>query len=218
MANFKPIYSFLQKLQKNNQKEWMDLNRKQYHEVRNLFIDWLDVMNKKLASIDDEYFDTPGKKAMNRINNNLMFHPNKPVYKDHFAAGLDQVSKQGDFYMEFGPNENFIGGGYWHPDSKNLRSIRDAIDYNGEEFIEILEKPSFKKVFGSLISGDSLKTSPKGFDSEHKHIELLRRKSFAVGCNFTKEQVLSEDFDKLVIHVYKEMLPFRRYLNEAISV
>jgi uncharacterized protein (TIGR02453 family) len=218
MANFKPIYSFLQKLQKNNQKEWMDLNRKQYHEVRNLFIDWLDVMNDKLASIDDEYFDTPGKKAMNRINNNLMFHPNKPVYKDHFAAGLDQVSKQGDFYMEFGPNENFIGGGYWHPDSKNLRSIRDAIDYNGEEFLSILEKPSFKKVFGSLIAGDSLKTSPKGFDREHRHIELLRRKSFAVGCNFTKEQVLSDDFDKVVIHAYKEMLPFRRYLNEAISV
>jgi len=218
MANFEPIYTFLQKLERNNHKDWMDIHRDQYHDARNLFIQWLDEMNEKLAEIDNDYFDTPGKKAMNRINNNLMFHPNKPVYKDHFAAGLDQVSKQGDFYIEIGPNENFVGGGYWHPDSKNLRSIRDAIDYNGEEFNAILHKPSFQKVFGTLIPGESLKTSPKGFSIEHPHIELLRRKSFAVGCTFSKKEVLSIKFEKQLIQSYQEMLPFRRYLNEAISV
>lgn len=218
MAKFQPIYTFLDQLIKNNHKEWMDNHRQQYLDARRIFLDWLNVMNEKLAEIDDQYFDTPAKKAINRINNNLMFHPNKPVYKDHFAAGLDQVSKQGDFYMEFGPNENFMGGGYWHPDSKTLRSIRDAIDYNGAELKNILEKPSFVNTFGALISGEVLKTSPKGFSKVHPHIDLLRRKSFAVGCTFTKEEVLSEQFDQRVIKVYQEMLPFRRYLNQAVSV
>lgn len=217
--SFKNLYQFLSKLQKNNSKEWMDANRKEYHAVRDFYIAWLDAMNEKLAAIDPDYFNTPGKKAINRINNNLMFHPNKPVYKDHFGAGLDQVSKQGDFYIQFGISENFIGGGYWHPSSKVLKSIREAIDYNGEEFKAVLLKPSFVKTFGGLIEDDDvLKTAPKGFSQDHKHIDLLRRKSFAAGRYFTKTEVLSSDFDTTVLHVYKELLPFRRYLNQAVSV
>ena len=117
---------------------------KKYHEVRDFYIEWLDKMNVKLAEIDPNYFDTPGKKAINRINNNLMFHPNKPIYKDHFGAGLDQESKQGDFYIHLGTSESFIGGGYWHPSSKILKSIRQAIDYNGEELKKILKKYALK--------------------------------------------------------------------------
>tara|TARA_R100001369_G_scaffold31558_1_gene55975 strand:+ start:3582 stop:3938 length:357 start_codon:yes stop_codon:yes gene_type:complete len=107
--DFKNLYQFLRKLKKNNNKEWMDEHRGEYHTVRDSYIDWLNQMNIKLASIDPDYTPTNGKKAINRINNNLMFHPNKPVYKDHFGAGLDQESKQGDFYIHLGVNESFIG-------------------------------------------------------------------------------------------------------------
>ena len=109
----------------------MDANRKWYKEVRSDYIAWLDEMNSKLADIDDEYYDTPGKKGINRINNNLMFHPNKPIYKDHFGAGLDKRPNTGDFYVEVGIKRSMFAGGLWRPDSKRLRSVRDAIDYNG---------------------------------------------------------------------------------------
>ncbi|MFT4943365.1 MAG: hypothetical protein ACJAYD_000042 [Patiriisocius sp.] len=216
--SFTHLYQFLSTLQKNNTKDWMDSNRKEYHSVRDFYITWLDVMNQKLAAIDPDYLDTPGKKAINRINNNLMFQPNKPVYKDHFGAGLDQMTKQGDFYIHIGVAENFIGGGYWHPSSKVLKSIRDAIDYNGEEFKAILEKNSFKNTFGVLIEGALLKTAPKGYSQNHVHIDLLRRKSFAVGRTFSRDAVLASDFEAVVVEVYKELLPFRRYLNTAVTV
>lgn len=216
--SFTQLFDFLSKLQKNNSKDWMDTNRKEYHAVRDFYIEWLDVMNLKLAAIDPDYFNTPGKKAINRINNNLMFHPNKPVYKDHFGAGLDQVSKQGDFYIHLGISEIFIGGGYWHPSSKILKSIREAIDYNGATLKTILAKPSFQKTFGALLEDTPLKTAPKGFSAAHEHIDLLRRKSFAVARSLSKADVLSKDFDTHVLKIYIEMLPFRRYLNEATSV
>ena len=69
--NFKNQIEFLKELQRNNNKEWMDANRKWYKEVRNKFIGWLDSMNTRLSVLDDEYYDTPGKKGINRINNNL---------------------------------------------------------------------------------------------------------------------------------------------------
>ena len=81
------------------------------NHVRDTFIGWLDQMNDKLAKIDPNYTQTSGRKSINRINNNLMFHPDKPIYKDHFGAGLDQVTKMGDFYIHLGISESFIAGG-----------------------------------------------------------------------------------------------------------
>lgn len=217
--NFNDLYAFLNELSANNTKAWMDEHRAHYTNVRNFYINWLDNMNDKLAKIDSNYTHTLGKKSINRINNNLLFHPDKPVYKDHFGAGLDQVTKMGDFYIQLGLSESFIAGGYYHPKPSVLKSIREGIDYNGNELKKILKTPSFKKMFGGLIdTKDALKTAPKGYDLNHKHIDLLRLKTFAVQYNLTKAQVLGDDFDALVIKIYKEMLPFRRYMNKLVTV
>ncbi|MEW7277233.1 DUF2461 domain-containing protein [Aquimarina sp. 2201CG1-2-11] len=217
--DFNELFLFLSDLQNNNHKEWMDDNRKRYHTVRNSFINWLDELESRLAAIDPDYYPTSGRKGLNRINNNLLFHPNRSVYKDHFAAGLDQRSKQGDFYIQIGINDCELAGGYWKPDSKILTSIREAIDYNGEELQKILNKKSFQETFGGLFHDkDKLKGTPKGFSSDHKYIDLLRHRTFAVIHPLTKEDILKDDFMDKVVHVYQEMLPFRRYFNQAVTV
>ena len=216
--HFKELIDFLKKLQQNNTKEWMDANRKWYHQVRDAHISWLDHMNRILAALDDGYYDTPGKKGINRINNNLMFHPNKPIYKDHFGAGFDKRPGTGDFYVEVGIERAMFAGGLWRPDPKRLRSIRDAIDYDGEELKKILEKPGFKKLFGGLYQDEALKSAPKGFSNDHEHIDLLRNKTFAVAMEFSTAKVLANDFEEFLVQTYKEMLPFRRYLNQAVTV
>tara|TARA_R110002049_G_scaffold64747_10_gene170510 strand:- start:182 stop:844 length:663 start_codon:yes stop_codon:yes gene_type:complete len=216
--SFKRMYEFLAELQENNSKEWMDANRSYYHSVRDNHIKWLDQMSERLAKIDPNYTPTSGKKGINRINNNLMFHPNKPTYKDHFGAGLDQFSKQGDFYIHLGVNESFIAGGYYKPKTEIPTKIREAIDYDGEQLRKILDKPSFKKYFNGLIkTGDELSQTPKGFDPKHQHIDLLKYKTFAVETSLNEKLIFSNDFDDYVIAVYLEMLPFRRYLNRAVT-
>jgi uncharacterized protein (TIGR02453 family) len=216
--NFNNLFQFLTELNQNNSKEWMDQNRKWYKEIRDQYIHWLDEMDQILASLDNSYYSTPGKKGINRINNNLMFHPNKPIYKDHFGAGLDKAPNKGDFYIEIGLGQSMLAGGIWRPDSKTLHSIRDAIDYDGEEFQKILNKSSFKKVFGDLVEDHRLKKAPKGFSNEHPYIDLLRNKTFAVMHPLNQKDILASNFKEKVISVYQEMLPFRRYLNKAVTV
>ncbi|MEZ2415606.1 DUF2461 domain-containing protein [Muriicola sp. E247] len=216
--NFKELLEFLRQLDQNNSKEWMDRHRRTYHQLRDSFIQWLDGLDTRLAQIDPEYYPTPGKAGINRINNNLMFHPNKPVYKDHFGAGLDKAPKTADFYIQIGIRESLLAGGLWRPDPNRLRSVRDAIDYDGDAFLKILNKPSFKKVFGNLYDDQKLTTSPKGFSKDHPHIDLIRNKTFAVVHPLTEEIILRPDFDEYIIAVYREMLPFRRFLNKAITV
>lgn len=218
--SFYKLYDFLRDLQKNNSKEWMDENRKRYHEVRDWYINWLDELNIELAKIDANYHDTTGRKAINRINNNLMFHPDKPVYKDHFGAGMDlsENGKQGDFYIHLGTNESFIAGGFYKPKKEILDSLRDAIDYNGNDYKKILNKKSFQETFQVIDDGASLKTAPKGYSQDHEHIDLLRLKTFAVQHDLTQKEVQQEDFQAKCIKIYKEMKPFRAYLNKAVTV
>ncbi len=196
----------------------MDDNRKRYKRIRDAYILWLDDLDRKLMDVDPHYYPTPGKKAINRINNNLMFHPNKPIYKDHFGAAVDKAPNTGDFYVQIGINENMLAGGFWRPDPKIVRSIRDAIDYDGEELITILAKKSFTETFGGLEVDEQLKMAPKGFSKDHPHLDLLKNKTFAVKHSLTEKEILGSGFMDKVISVYLEMLPFRRYLNKAVTV
>ncbi|MGB5699789.1 DUF2461 domain-containing protein [Muriicola sp.] len=216
--NFKELIHFLQELNRHNSKDWMDDNRAWYHQVRNDFTQWLDELDFQLSVLDPEYYHTPGKKGINRINNNLMFHPNKPVYKDHFGAGLDKAPNSADFYIEIGISGSLLAGGLWRPAPSTLRSLREAIDFDGEQLLAILEKPSFKKTFGALYEDEKLRTTPKGFAKDHPYIELLRHKTFAVVHPLETKKVLTPNFQHTIVEVYMEMLPFRRYLNKAISV
>lgn len=217
--NFKRLFDFLETLNKNNSKEWMDEHRSQYETVKADYVNWLEDLDLKLSKIDEDYYSSSGKKAINRINNNLLYHPNKPTYKDHFGAGLDKRPKTGDFYIHLGIDEIFVAGGFYKPKSEYLKSIREAIDYNGDEFKDIINSKTFRNHFGGLMEDvDQLKTAPKGFSQSDKHIDLLRLKSFAAMKPFERKDVLAEDFKNKVIETYRAMLPFRRYLNKAVTV
>ncbi|NNL09749.1 MAG: DUF2461 domain-containing protein [Croceitalea sp.] len=216
--DFNALFLFLNTLQKNNSKDWMDAHRKEYKVLREAFIVWLDGLDMMMAELDRDYYPTPGKKGINRINNNLMFHPNKPVYKDHFGAGLDKAPNSADFYIEIGVKQCILAGGFWRPDPKILRNLRDGIDYNGEELKAIINKPSFKKLFGDLYEDVKLTNAPKGFSNDHPHIDLLKNKSFAVVHELATEEVLKPNFEEKIKTVYMEMLPFRRYLNKAAFI
>ena len=73
-------------------------------------------------------------------------------------------------------------------------------------------------MFGGLWDDVKLTNSPKGFSNDHPHIDLLRNKTYAVATEFSTEAIFKSDFEDKVITAYKEMLPFRRYLNKAITV
>jgi uncharacterized protein (DUF2461 family) len=70
----------------------------------------------------------------------------------------------------------------------------------------------------SIYEDVKLTNSPKGFSNDHEHIDLLRNKTFAVVHEFSTNEIFLGNFEKRVIKVYKEMLPFRSYLNQAVTV
>lgn len=216
--NFKRALKFLEELNRNNHKDWLDEHRSTYKSIRQELIKWAEELDFKLSQIDPDYYSLPGNKALNRINNNLLYHPQKPPYKDHFGFGFDKKPNQSDFYIHIGIHETFIAGGFYKPNSTHLKSIRQAIDFNGDTFKAILQQTDFITNFGGLFEVESLKNAPKGFSSSHEHIDLLKHKSYVAEQGFSKELLYSDQFESWLIEQYQLMLPFRNYLNQAVTV
>ena len=216
--SFYQVLDFLRDLNKNNHKAWMDEHRDRYHEVRDFMLDWIGELDQRLQKEDANYRPTPAKKAISRINNNKVFKPDSPTYRDYFGAELNQGDGRPIFYVSVGLSWSFIGGGFHRPNNDRLTSIRAAIDYDGDELKKIISKKSFADTFSELTKGDSLKTAPKGYANDHRHIDLLRLKSFAVMHNITQKDIVADDFTEKVVSIYREIIPFNRYLEKAVSI
>lgn len=216
--SFDQVFKFLRELEVNNSKEWMDKHRNEYEAVKHYVIDWTNELSEELTKVDDEFRPPEGNKAITRINNNLVYHPNKPIYKTYFGIRLKISGGRSSFYTQISLSNNLVGGGVYKPDKETLDKVREAIDYDGDRLKKILNKPSFKKTFGQLDTKHQLKTAPKGYSKDHEHINLLRLRSFTVFHPTTEQQITSDDFMKQVVKLYKEMMPFGRYFNQAVTV
>lgn len=214
--NRKVVFDFLEDLSKNNSKEWMDKNRSRYEESKSVLIEVFDPILEELKLIDPRIVQPNARKSLSRINNNLMFHPDRPTYKDHMGLGFGYGKGLADFYVHLGVHEQLIAGGLWHPSSEKLKLLRQEIDYEGEKLNSILNQPFFAKHF-TLYEEDMLKGSPKGYASDHPHIHLLKMKSLAAFRPITREDFYSSSFDSMVIESYKAIVPLLDFANVAIQ-
>jgi uncharacterized protein (DUF2461 family) len=63
------------------------------------------------------------------------------------------------------------------------------------------------------VSGEMLKTAPRGYAPDHPQIELLRHKQFLVVHQLSDERVLEPDFADYALSVFSAMKPFFDYLQ-----
>ena len=215
--NFEQLFKFLEDLSANNHKDWMDTNRKNYHEVKAFFKDWLTQLSYKLKEVNPDFSGNPDNPKIFRINRNKRFNPNLPTYKDNFSSEIDSGGATSFFYLQFGVNESFIAGGYYQPEKEALQKVRQAIDYDGERLKAIVQQPSFVRLFGEFDDDEKLKRPPKGFSKDHPHLDLLRFKNFIAAFYPTRQICNQANFMNKVVEVYQEMMPFRAYLDQAIQ-
>ncbi len=208
---------FLKNLHKNNNREWFKEHKEQYliaHENMCTFIDHLlQEMNKH-----DEIENPSGKKSLYRIYNDVRFSKDKSPYNVRFAFSLQRATKfkRGGYYMHIKPGNSYLACGFFSPNPEDLKRIRQDIDYNYIEWNRILQTKLIKQHFGTL-QGNTLATSPRGFDINHPGIDLLRHKQFFLRRDFTDEAVLSKDFLKEVNTLFKSVRPFFDYMSEVLT-
>jgi uncharacterized protein (TIGR02453 family) len=214
----KSTLDFLTAIKCNNNREWFIANRPAYLDAKDNFESFVQNIINGIIVFEPIMKGLEAKSSIFRINRDIRFSNDKSPYKSHFGAfivqgGKKNVDKFAGYYFHIEPGKSIMAGGAYTPPSPWLSAIREKISDTPDEFIKITNSKEFIKYFGS-IDGEKLKTAPKGYPSNHPHIELLKFKSYLVVNEASDKIVLSNDFSDHVIDVFKAMKPLNDYLNE----
>lgn len=211
---------FVRDLRQNNNREWFAVNKSRYETAKNDFIAFLDTLLPEVAAFEPAVADQQAKDLMFRIYRDVRFSNDKRPYKDHICAYMADGGRKTinpGFYLHISPdNQSFLAGGVWMPPAPELKAIRQEIDYNWQELQGLVSAASFQKYFKGL-SGDKLKTSPKGYDGGNPAIELLRHKSWNASHTFTDAVVTSPQFFDECLAVMQAVKPINDFFMRPMQ-
>jgi uncharacterized protein (TIGR02453 family) len=137
-----------------------------------------------MAELEEEF--GPGKVF--RPYRDVRFAKDKTPYKTNQGAYVASGPSTG-WYVEVAAPGVRVGVGLWEAAADRLARIRAAIadDRTGAELEKILRSLQRK---GWELGGETLKTSPRGYDATHPRIELLRHKSITLGKSYGFDPVI----------------------------
>ncbi len=213
------ILHFLKELAGNNNKAWFQKNKDLYHQAKHDFEVVTGLLINEIGKFDRNVSGLLPKDCIFRIFRDVRFSPDKTPYKTNFGAYICKGGRKGGlagYYLHVERGGCFLAGGIYMPPSPVLRAIRNEIYHNIDEFLEILEEKKFKQYFGQ-IWGEKLTAPPRGFPKDFHHIELLKYKHYNVVHEVSEQQIAGEDFITYATKIYREMLPFNRFLNQAVE-
>lgn len=215
--------SFLKKLEKNNNRDWFHENKSDYEDlIRTPALDFIDDMENDLAHLSPHFLAIAKKVggSLMRVHRDVRFGRDKSPYKTNigiqFRHEMGRDVHAPGFYVHIEPDDCFIGVGIWRPDSTALGKIRDAIIERDKHWLDAINVKAFKKNFE--LSGESLKTAPRGYDKAHPLIEDLRRKDFIAISRVEDKKVLSKNFKQHVIKRFTEAEPYMQFLCQALTL
>lgn len=211
------VFSFLNDLSKNNNREWFNENKQRYTDVHAQVIAFADELLKQMKTHDD-IETVSGKKSLFRIYRDVRFSKDKSPYKNHFSGRIARAGKalRGGYYFHLEPDNVLIAGGFFEPNKDDLLRIRQEVAEDAGPLRSILNDAKFKDTFGAL-QGEQLKTAPKGFDKDHPDIDLINYKNFYVVSKFSNKDVLSKDFAKLMSDRFSILRPYLNYFSEVLT-
>lgn len=216
----KTTIDFLKKLKINNNKVWFEENRKPYELAKADMEKLVQQVIAGLTALDIRYGELTAKQCMFRINRDVRFSKDKSPYKTNLGAGFSIGGKKSTgagFYLHIEPEHSFIGGGLWMPPADALKTIRQEIDYQANDFLQIIENKNFKKLFGGLSEAETLKNAPKGYENDHPMLRYLRLKSFVATHPLKDSEVLDKNNLQTIMENVKYLSPLIAFINTAME-
>ena len=165
-------------------------------------------MAAMLAALEPEF----GAGKLFRPYRDVRFAKDKTPYKTH-QGGFVQAGPGTGFYVQVGAPGVRVGVGFYDPGSPHLAAVREAIaeDRRGVQLRRILHRLVRQ---GRDPGGDTLKTSPRGYDADHPRIDLLRHRSMSLGRSYGFEPVIhTAELLDLVREDWRAARPFVRWVD-----
>ena len=204
---------FLRELKLNNNRDWFNANKQRFNSIHSGIKEFANEVNESLKKSDDIE-----KLKIFRIHRDLRFSKDKTPYKKNIGMAFHRAKPElrGGYYLEISADESFIAVGFWNPNKEDLLRIRKEIEVDGQEFKSVINHNKIKNVWGE-IKGQEVKTSPKGFNVNHQHIDLIKKKQFIFIKKLKDEEILDENFHKKLVSYFLSIRPFFDYMSEVLT-
>jgi uncharacterized protein (TIGR02453 family) len=220
----KDFFAFFRELKSHNERPWFEANKQRFREsVQAPMSAFIAAMEPRLRKVSKNFVADarPNGGSMFRIYRDVRFSKDKRPYKEHaachfrHAAGKD-VHAPG-FYMHFGDNEVYYGGGMYMPDPRALAHIRDTIVAKPAAWKAVKSDKAFAKL-GGLGQDHTLSKAPRGFDPEHPLIADIKLKSFFVMNDGSLKVAQSAKLPDAVAETFAAAKPLMKFLCTAQGV
>ncbi|KAI1141773.1 hypothetical protein F5Y05DRAFT_272995 [Hypoxylon sp. FL0543] len=225
---------FLKDLRANNERAWLKENDGEYRRSLKDWESFVETLTEKIIEVDDTIPELPLKDVIFRIYRDIRFSKDPTPYKPHYSAAWSRTGRKGPYacyYVHAEPGRCMVGGGLWHPDNDALARLRASIDERPHRIRRVLMNPTFRKTFlpharaneKSVLSAfaaanqeNALKTKPKGFNPEHRDIELLKLRNYTIGKKLDDKDLLAEDAQDRIMSVISAMVEFVTFINSVV--
>jgi len=210
----KSTFEFLKKLKRNNHRDWMQENKKEYLQGEQIFKEFYAQVETELNKADDI-----AKLKVFRINRDVRFSKDKTPYNVHRSASFSRAGahRRGGYYLRLEPGNSAMAGGFFSPESADLLRIRKEFEMDSSEIRDILNQNKFNRAFQGFDKTYSVKTSPKGFSKEDPNIDLIKLKSYFVTHKFTDAEVFSPKFKDNLVEHFLLLRPFFDYMSDVLT-
>ncbi|WP_323792276.1 DUF2461 domain-containing protein [Nocardioides sp.] len=169
-------------------------------------------MQALCAALEPEF----GSAKIFRPYRDVRFAKDKTPYKTHQGAFVSAGPAIG-WYVQLSPQGVRVGAGFYEAAGERLAAIRSAIDDEKtgpalRRILTKLEKDDFE------IGGETLKTSPRGYDADHPRIGLLRHKQIIAGKPYGFEKVIhTPEVLEMVCDDWRTLKPLVTWLAKAVD-
>ena len=223
-ATFTPATTkFLAELRKNNNRDWFNENKQRYEQsVAEPALHFIAAMDSRLKRISPHFNAIPKKTggSLMRVYRDTRFAKDKTPYKTNigiqFRHELGKDVHAPGFYLHIEPQEVFLAAGIWHPESKALARIRDAVADNPKAWRKARDDKKFQTRFE--LRGETLKRPPRGYPADHPMIDDLRRKDFIAVEELSMSEIYAAGFTDRVNQSFASTKPLMRFLCQALDL
>ena len=209
----KNTISFLKELKLNNNKVWFNKNKDQFNAIQSDIKIFAQEVKDSLSISDDIE-----KLKIFRIYRDLRFSKDKTPFKKNIGMAFHRAKPElrGGYYLEISADESFLAVGFWNPNKEDLLRIRKEIEIDGQQFKSIINQKKIKDIWGDM-KGEELKTSPKGFNIDHEHIDIIKKKQFIFIKKLKEDDILDNNFQRQLVNYFESIRPFFDYMSEVLT-